>query len=533
MLELKFRNMPYVLFTVIAGILTAYGLSFVSISQIDIPIPLLITGIFAISLIINLITYAKATTAQLIQLTIAVFFANTSIFAAVLYILQFLKHSPFSIDSNFIISANPLILASSLIFGHIAIINCAKLEEHTENQKQTEQTNHKKMVSESEEDKAVPLSEGKEEKIIQTEIKKEVTDFRIFDKKPEPKTEEPAVLKYEELYPQAKTEQKPPVEAKQEEVFIELENLPSMDLKQEFISEEKQEKKQNKLEKETSPEEEYFDFIPTDIRLVEAPVNKDKETKGKIASIGKLLVNNRDIEGVIESAAERGNEGKTDIFSSNSGEEIYEKFSKLKQEFASIKELALINKGGFTLANNFEDEKTANIAGALIAGIYHTLQNYISQISFKEPLKIFFETENCNSLIIKTADEFLFSNWDKDFKHIESDLPENFYESNIAPYIELGQIINFARFDEAGSLIPAGTEIPNSNKLAAISSALFENIKVFLMNLNLSKLNQITVFSDEEILVIKKVDNETISYTAPIDGLIKLSENFAKIDQLY
>jgi len=289
-------------------------------------------------------------------------------------------------------------------------------------------------------------------------------------------------------------------------------------------------------------DDEYFNFIPTDIRLIETSISKDNQSKGKIASIGKLLVNNRDIEGVIESGAanSEGNiEGKTNIVSSVSGEHIYEKFNKLKQEFEHIREIALIDKGGFILASNYEDKMKIHITGALIAGAYHTLQNYLAQISFKHPQKIFFETENSNNFIMKTNDEFLFSIWDKEFKHVDYTVLEGFIEgeaiseADLTPLIELNQIKNFAASDGTGRLVKSIDNTENSEKLAIISSALFENLKVFLLNIQLLKLSRITIFNDEEVITIQKFNDEIATFITPVDGLVKISDNFLKMDEIY
>jgi len=225
----------------------------------------------------------------------------------------------------------------------------------------------------------------------------------------------------------------------------------------------------------------------------------------------------------------------------------------------------LIDKGGFILASNYEDKadceqrlegetdqlstgtpfKASNqamkihITGALIAGAYHTLQNYLAQISFNHPQRIFFETENSNNFIMKTNNEFLFSIWDKEFNHIDYSILQDFLEgetisdTDLTPLIELNQIKSYAIANSAGQLVKSADNTANSEKLAIISSALFENLKVFLMNIQLLKLSRITILNSEEVITIQKFNNEIAAFITPVDGLVKISEDLLKMEEIY
>jgi len=543
MQELKFKNFIQTLFAFIIAIIASAGFSYINIPPFGLPVPLLIIGIFAGFLLLNFIAYPKATTTQIIQLTITGVFLNAIIFVIAIWGIKYLNLASASLDSQFIILINPLIPMSSFLFSFITLISLVRFED-------------KVIVSK----KSIEQKEKTIEELVPEKIPFE------GNKTSEPvkeKTDEKPKSLYEELYPQAKNQIQAQINEKPQEKefffglnqkdtpkelnikaekhlealepankFIELESLPIRELDFE-------EKSQTNTD---SNNEEYFDFIPTDIRLIEAPVSKDTESKGKIASIGKLLVNKRDIEGVIESSsaiAESGSESKTNIVSSASGEHIYEKFDKIKQEFAHIKEIALIDKGGFILASNYEDKMKIHITGALIAGAYLTLQNYLAQLSFKYPQKIFFETENSNNFIMKTNDELLFSICDKEFKHVDYTILEGFIENetiseaDLTPLIELSQIKNFAVSDGTGKLIKSIDNTENSEKLALISAALFENLKVFLMNIQLLKLRRVTILNSEEVITIQKFNDGIASFLTPIDGIIKISEDFMKMEELY
>lgn len=564
MQELKFKNLIQSLFVFIVAIGMSAGSYCISTSTVDLPLPLLLIGLFAGYLVINFLAYPRATTAQILQLTITGVIINAGVLAAAIFVVKRFELSPVSLNSDFLLSISPLIPILSFIFSIFTLINLVKFEninnEAKKNQDKTEIPSEKK--------------EDVQPETIPFEIKK--TDTSIAEKsevsikvkeKPveiqEIKEDEPKSI-YEELYPQSKTEIKNAKEPEETELFfslneneqpekifetkemplnqeaeiIKLEPLPTISL--EGVIQNNNISSASQIEEKEEPEE-NFDFIPTDIRLVEAPVSKDKESKGKIASIGKLLVNKRDIEVVIESNelnTEKTSESNTNIISSASGVQIYEKLNNLTEKYTHIKEIALIDKGGFALAGNYEDKMKIQITGALIAGAYHTLQNYLAQISFDAPEKIFFETENSNNFIIKTNDNLLFAIGEKDFKNVDFDVIEGIIDNeenpvaDFTPLIELNQIIDFAVSDSEGKFISSSNNSGKGEKQAIISAALFENFKVFLMNIQLVKLKRIVFFCSNKVITIQKYNNQIISFITPEDGLVRVSEKFPLLQEI-
>lgn len=543
MQELKFRNIIPSLFAFVVAVAASIGSSYIIIHSFDLPVPLLIIGLFAGFLLLNFIAYPKANTAQIMQLTITGVFVNAIVLIAATFGIKYFHLTSIALNSDFILSINPLTPALSFLFSFITLISLVLFEDKAINSKKTANKKEKQVKKPTEETQT---------EIIPFEGKKEVLN------KTEEKIEEKPKSLYEELYPQAKSEALNRKEPQENEFFLglnEVESIKKVEVKEkneEFIEieplpainfEENNQSRKITPSSAKNDDDEYFNFIPADIRLIDAPVSKDNESKGKIASIGKLLVNNRDIEGIIESSAaitEAGSESKTNIVSSVSGENTYEKFNQLKQKFAQIRELSLIDKGGFILASSqSEDAMKTNITGALISGAFHTLQNYLAQISFKNPQKIFFETENSNNFILKTNDEFLFSICEKEFKSVDYSVLEGFIENetisevDLTPLIELNQITNFVIADGAGKLVKSMDNSENAEKLAIISSALFENLKVFLMNIQLMALVRITIFNSEEVITIQKCNGEIASFVTPIDGILKISDDFVKIEEIY
>ena len=248
------------------------------------------------------------------------------------------------------------------------------------------------------------------------------------------------------------------------------------------------------------PLQEDVDFIPTDIRLVENAESKEDDQKAKIGAIGKLLVQNKDLETLSED--EEILKTRVNVISTVSGDKIYAKFNELKSEFSCIKEIALIDQGGFILATNFEDTQRAQIAGALVSGAYHTIQNYLAQISLPFPIRIFFETEYANGFIVKTKEEILFSIWHKEFELVE--------------YGPMGELLE-PEADQA---------------ITNVTTAIFENIKVFLMNIQLIKLTKIVVFTTQKAITMVKSENRIDSYLTDPEDLPKVSEKLLKMEEM-
>ncbi len=47
------------------------------------------------------------------------------------------------------------------------------------------------------------------------------------------------------------------------------------------------------------------------------------------------------------------------------------------------------------------------------------------------------------------------------------------------------------------------------------------------------KLKRITIFNPEEVITINKFDDGIASFITPIDGLVKISDEFQKIEGIY
>lgn len=546
MQELFFKNYLKALFILIVGVVLASGAAYFEFGLIGIPMPVYILGLAAGFLVISFISYPKATIGQSLQIAISGILINAISLYGVYFANNFLELPPISLKPGFILDLDPTIVVVTFVFAVITLAVMISFEQIELESQEEAALGSNVITPPPVEDEKIALPEEENVKVREIEDSTPVS----------------APTEYESLYPEAAKythAEKEPVKDEidlqaesevSEEMDLMLEDDEEATLHDEYMSLEPETTEEQPKEQAVSPkltddsdnEVDSQDFIPLNIRLSEGKQEKLVENTGKIGSIGKLIINNRDIENIIESTESsegRGENSRTNIISSVSGEEIYKKFSELKKEFTYIREVALIDKGGFVLANDFEDKQRVQITGALVAGSYHTLQNYLAQISMQTPTGIFFETAESNSFILKTGEQILFSSWDKDFKHIEYGPlveiveKEDFSGLDLRPYADLMNIKLFTIAGSDGALINSIGDTEAEQKFAAVATAIFENLKVFLMNIQLLKLSKIVVFTPYNVMTIIKTGDKIISMRTDAENYPKISDELLKMEEIY
>jgi len=488
MQELIFKNHLKVLFIILAGLIASSAVTHAGMSNVDVPLPLLILGTLAAFLASCFVFFSKATTGQTLQITLTGILLNSAAITGSHFLNTLSGMPDIILKPAFILNIDPLVVATGFVFSIIALCVGLKIEDPAKKQPPEQPPEAMEETDPSPQTSEIPPAQ-------------------------EPGQQTPAET--EELF----LAEKPPLQ-EMAEIPEGLAPLESMELN-------------DNIEPETKSQ---TDYIPINIRLVQAVAQKDTEQRGKIGSIGKLLISNKNLDNLIES--EEMLDSETTVITTVSGQKIYEKFNEIKSEFSCIKEMALIDEGGFIIANNFEDKQRVQIAGALVAGAYHTLQNYLSQISLAMPVRIFFETENTNSFIVKTREEILFSVWEKDFKQVEYGPMKEIIEADdfenldIIPYADLIKVEQFAVSDSVGTLVNSMGEVADSQLFAAVSSAIFENIKVFLMNIKMFNLSRIVVFTPKKTITIVKPEDKIVSFLTDAEEYPNVSEELLKMEAI-
>ncbi|MDD3014851.1 MAG: hypothetical protein PHC34_14205, partial [Candidatus Gastranaerophilales bacterium] len=319
-----------------------------------------------------------------------------------------------------------------------------------------------------------------------------------------------------------------------------LETLPDIKLEETSISNNNDELKQDISCKYN---ESIFDDndIPDNIRLSDNQRINKTESKGMISSIGKLLINNRDIENIIETNELMQQIGCSsddiDIVTMTSGIKIYEKFNRIMVEYTQIKDLTLSNKAGFTIASIIKDSRRSETIGAIASGAFLVLKNYLERLEICNLQKVFFEADDAVYSLFKIDDFILFFISEENFEPINYTLVKeilaqnNISNQDLSVIKNIKGIIESAITDKEGMLI-GSINSENPKKLASLSSAIFENLKVFITNIQPAKLNKIVVFADDKVLTIRKYNDKIAGLITSSDGPVKLSDQITEIEEL-
>jgi len=529
--ELRVKSIIGALAALVLGEALCIGTAFIVATRIAISIPLLIVSILFGYLVINMLIYPKAKVFQLLKLSISslTFFLTIT---AISYIIFFLLNlQKIEINSNLDISANPLYFAISFIFGILSSIILIKLEIIKKsvpiNQINSMPTIVQEVPQEEEPVKPQYLVEETENSTIS---KKEVT-AEIYQK---PQT-------YKDTTYLNKTEIKEKIETQKNQEFLtsELESLPDIKIEEEINPD----KNNLSLSSSSLYDERIFDNndIPDNIRLSNNQKIHKTESKGIISSIGKLLINNRDIENIIETNELMQQIGCSsediDIVTMTSGIKIYEKFNKIMVEYTQVKDLTLSNDAGFTIASIINDGRRSETVGAIASGAFLVLKNYLARLEIYNLQKAFFEGEDIIYSLFKVDNFILFFISEKSFDPINYTLVKDVLDQNTISNQDLSIIKNIkgviesAITDEEGMLI-GSINSENPKKLASLSSAIFENLKVFITNIQPTKLYKITVFTNDKVLTIRKYNDKIAGFVTSPEGPVKLSDQIIEIEKL-
>lgn len=582
MYKIKCKNLSLPVIIFISGIcLSIISTLFIKIN-INVETILLLIGAFALYVVINVFVYTKATAIQVIKLSLinfAVFITSISI---EMIVLKLFPTSITSLNNGLNLIVNPLILVISSLIAFLSIFVSINFEKEVKNIKKE---SIKDFQPETEINKDIK-PEALQSENVQTEQKLKLLEEKIETVKTE---EENPIPKFGNLnIVSSNTEGLPPeldpnylaglagcsdVKSKEsieqnqkenndlfeedfnlcepiktesnkvkqinydsslfEEPENDLGNLPSLNLENSF--------KSNKAVKPQELENAGFQFIPENVRLVENNEPRKVEKDGIISSIGKLLVNQRDIENIIEINSviqQVGNDADgTNIITRILGDKINEKLATIEAEYYQIRDLTLSNKAGFAIASVIKNDRSQQTIGALASGAFLTLQNYINRLNIGSPKKILFETENTTHTLFKIDTFIFYFTCDNAFKLIDfNDLDTYLNQSEFSEldFSSIKTIKGLKSVTLANGLgeVVYNNDSKNGEVLALISSAIFENLKVFIKNIQPEKLVKITIFCDNNNLVIRKFDEDILALLTDINEPIKLTKNSIKIEEI-
>ncbi|MDD3150687.1 MAG: hypothetical protein PHV68_07610 [Candidatus Gastranaerophilales bacterium] len=233
-------------------------------------------------------------------------------------------------------------------------------------------------------------------------------------------------------------------------------------------------------------EQVYNEDIPLNIRSIDFINSKKRDEKGQLASIGKLLINKRDLENVIEANAlmqhiETSSSVNLIPFGKS---EVYQNLAEKIKSNPEINDFLIFDNGGF-IKYSGRTEKYYQIqqVGAVFSNLFFIIKNYLSQIYEINNLELIFETSSEKLLLIENRDFYLISG-NKNTSFV-------FYEHILENYFNDLSIRN-----------------PNNDVL----NAVFDNTKAFLFHLGLEPIEKIIVFADDKQLLLKQYNNKKLVY---------------------
>ncbi|MDD3012832.1 MAG: hypothetical protein PHC34_03940, partial [Candidatus Gastranaerophilales bacterium] len=437
--EIKVKSIIGALAISVMGIALCIGTAFIFASRVSISMPILFISILLSYLIVNMIIFPKIRVVQLLKLSTAssTFFL---IISGVSYLIfHLLNLHKIIISSNMDISANSAYFLISVLFGILSSVMLLKLEiiKRTEPIKQT------RNLSENNINDETPINEETikpQDLIINAEIPTVLKKEIITENYPNTKT----YLDNKET-DKIKTEQELKSSNNQDSSSNNLETLPDIKLEETSISSNNDELKQDISCKYN---ESIFDDndIPDNIRLSDNQRINKTESKGMISSIGKLLINNRDIENIIETNELMQQIGCSsddiDIVTMTSGIKIYEKFNRIMVEYTQIKDLTLSNKAGFTIASIIKDSRRSETIGAIASSAFLVLKNYLERLEICNLQKVFFEAEDGVYSLFKIDDFILFFISEENFEPINYTLVKEILAQNNISNQDLSVIKN-------------------------------------------------------------------------------------------
>ncbi len=572
MYKLNKNKIKFSLFILILGLAANYFIcSFLAAHSLVLALPMLFIGGITFYLIVNLILYAKASTNFVLLLSVA----NLLLFLILLFIPYFIYAKAFSVDASLIIEVN--YIAATLAYSFSAGITKISID----SQAQTEQNIQKIISPESDtpennapqainptvempeptvpnEMAAASSSETRQEEVI--EVNSSEPDNNIEH------NEEPSA---ESIYGSVDSE----IE-EEADVFLEdesssllgetpsasLDELPEIQLDENQIRQNEEVNYPPSTPPKAAPStssdgvkvyefEDYSDEdnegeaeglkISGNIRVVEVQENEE-EAQGSIASIAKLLVNQRDVENVIqinEIMQQIGcDTGNTKVVSMNKGIEIYESFNKLKVDYPQIKDMAIVEQNGFIIASYFENKRKEQTCCALGSGIYLIVQNYLAQLNLS-PERIFFVFDDQTISINNLNDQVFYMSFSNTLNILEFNQSEIFLnKQNIteSDYTSLQQTdgINRAILTHSNKTVVSIYNEDNIKKYTSVSNAIYDNLRVFLMNILKGTLKHIILSCDNETLVISKKEQQLLILGYAPDSTVKVSNKINEIENL-
>ncbi|MGD9579868.1 MAG: hypothetical protein AB7V50_00710 [Vampirovibrionia bacterium] len=264
-------------------------------------------------------------------------------------------------------------------------------------------------------------------------------------------------------------------------------------------------------------------------RLADAPTDKNTDSGGKITSIGKLLVDHRDIENIIETNALMQSVGSditsTKIISAVAGSKTNEKLSALS-ELDGIDSVVIVSDAGFIQASTLKDLYKEQVIGAMASGTFGVISTTLNKMGFQPAKDITLNSDAQSMVLNKLNDKivtvFVNSNYSA---HEFEDISQLLKASNGDDPVQLlsllssvNGIIGSIVASEDGKKLASKLvdESKNPDIIASMLPAFYSNLGVFIKNMDQGVMNNAIISTGNEVILFTKVDRNIIMlYTSP------------------
>lgn len=291
-------------------------------------------------------------------------------------------------------------------------------------------------------------------------------------------------------------------------------------------------------DEETETEETSFEYKATEDyvvpELAETPTNKLQEGGGKITSIGKLLVDHRDIENIIETNALMQSVGSdvttTKIISAVAGSKTNEKLTTLS-ELEGINAAIVVNDAGFIQASTLKDVNKEQIIGAMASGTFGVISSTLSKMGFQPAKDITLKSDSESLVLHKITDNIVAVFVSPDYPVYDTEdiaqILNSSADSDVSKVLELissvhgviGTIIS----DEEGKLQTSKLidETKNPEIIASMLPTFYSNLGVFIKNMDQGAMRKAIISTGNEIVLFTKLNKNIIMlYATPNTSIL-------------
>lgn len=271
-------------------------------------------------------------------------------------------------------------------------------------------------------------------------------------------------------------------------------------------------------------------YIPA---LNESPRSKDVDSAGRITSIGKLLVDHRDIENIIETnALMQGistDATMTKIISAVAGGKTNEKLSTLSS-LDGVKYSFIVNDAGFVQASTLNDIHKEQVLGALASGCFGIISNSLNKLGFQPAKDISFETNTCSIILHRHSSNIITIFIDSEvslysLNAVNESLvtaAEREPKDLISTFTSINGIIGVVLSNKEGDLVASRLidESKNPHNIAKVLPAFYNNLAVFAKNMDDSTLRKAVISTGNELLLFTSLSDNILCLYSTLNTAI-------------